>query len=91
MRSTPTLPALVEEMPAHEASRFNIFQNTPNYTLKALGSSKPGDYIEFEAQKDIICAASCCPYDLDGVNGGKITDVAVVTGIWPERVKGDSS
>ena len=71
-------------MAAHEACRFNIFQNTPNYTLKPLGSSKPGDYIEFEALKDIICAASCCPYDLDGVNGGKITDVAVVTGISPK-------
>lgn len=56
-------------------------QNTPNYSLKPLGNSKPGDYIEFEALKDCICAASCCPYDLDGFNGGKITDVAVVTGI----------
>ena len=62
---------------------FNIFQNTPNYSLKALGSSKPGDYIQFEALKDCVCAASCCPYDLDGFNGGKITEVAVVTGIEP--------
>ncbi|KAK4547856.1 hypothetical protein LTR36_010575 [Oleoguttula mirabilis] len=60
---------------------FNIFQNTPNYALKPLGSSKPGDYIEFKALRDCICAASCCPYDLKGFNGGKITDVAVVTGI----------
>ena len=60
---------------------FNIFQNTPNYSLKRLGSSKPGDYIEFKAMKDIICAASCCPFDLRGFNGGKITEVAVVTGI----------
>lgn len=60
---------------------FNIFQNTPNYSLKRLGSSKAGDFIEFEAMKDCICAASSCPYELDGFNGGKITDVAVVTGI----------
>ncbi|KAK5112133.1 hypothetical protein LTR62_004476 [Meristemomyces frigidus] len=60
---------------------FNIFQNTPNYSLKPLGSSKPGDYIEFKAMKDCVCAASCCPYDLDLFNGGKVTDVAVVTGI----------
>lgn len=60
---------------------FNIFQNTPSYSLKPLGSSKPGDYIEFKAMKDCICAASCCPYDLEGFNGGRITDVAVVTGI----------
>lgn len=61
---------------------FNIFQNTPNYSLKPLGSSKPGDFIEFEALEDAVCAASCCPYDLDGFNGGHITDVAVVTNIY---------
>ncbi|KAK0862541.1 hypothetical protein LTR57_005216 [Friedmanniomyces endolithicus] len=60
---------------------FNIFQNTPNYSLKRLGSSKPGDYVTFQALKDCICAASCCPYDQDGFNGGLITDVAVVTGL----------
>ena len=51
------------------------------YSLKRLGSSKPGDYVELLAMEDAICAASCCPYDLGGFNGGKITDVAVVTGI----------
>ncbi|KAF2000174.1 hypothetical protein P154DRAFT_203810 [Amniculicola lignicola CBS 123094] len=60
------------------AEPFNIFQNTPNYSLKRLGSSKPGDYLEFEALQDVVCAVSSCPYDLDGFNGGKITDVAVV-------------
>lgn len=60
------------------AEPFNIFQNTPNYSLKRLGSSKPGDYIEFEALQDTLCAVSSCPYDLDGFNGGIITDVAVV-------------
>lgn len=64
---------------------FNIFQNTPNYTLKPLNPSKAGDYIEFLAMKDVICAVSCCPYDLGGFNGGKITDVAVVTGVQAKR------
>ena len=41
---------------------FNLFQNTPNYTLKALGTSKAGDYIQFEALLDCICAVSSCPY-----------------------------
>lgn len=41
---------------------FNIFQNTPNYSLKPLGNSKAGDYIQFEALQDCICAVSCCPY-----------------------------
>jgi uncharacterized protein YcgI (DUF1989 family) len=57
---------------------FNCFQNTPNYSLKRLGSSKPGDYVEFEACEDVLVAVSCCPYELGGFNGGKITDVAVV-------------
>ncbi|KAF2110518.1 hypothetical protein BDV96DRAFT_202874 [Lophiotrema nucula] len=60
------------------AEPFNIFQNTPNYSLKRLGSSKPGDYIEFEALQDVVCAVSSCPYDIDGVNGGVITDVGIV-------------
>lgn len=46
---------------------FNIFQNTPNYSLKALNSSRPGDYVEFKALKDAVCAVSCCPYDIVGL------------------------
>jgi hypothetical protein len=64
---------------------FNIFQNTPNYSLKRLGSSKPGDFVEFEAMQDCICACSSCPYDAEGFNGGKITDIAIVTGIPAKR------
>ncbi|KAK4988183.1 hypothetical protein LTR66_003400 [Elasticomyces elasticus] len=60
---------------------FNIFQNTPNYSLKRLGCSKKGDYLEFEACKDAICAVSSCPWSAHGFNGGKITDIAVVTGL----------
>ncbi|CAO2657138.1 Nn.00g032640.m01.CDS01 [Neocucurbitaria sp. VM-36] len=60
------------------AEPFNCFQNTPNYSLKAMGSSKAGDFIEFEALEEVLCAVSCCPYDVDGFNGGVITDVAVV-------------
>ena len=60
---------------------FNIFQNTPYYSLKALGCSRADDYVEFEALVDAVCAVSSCPYDGDGFNGGKVTDVAVVTGI----------
>lgn len=42
---------------------FNIFQNSPKYTLKPIGCSRPGDYIEFEAQKDLVCGLSCCPWE----------------------------
>lgn len=60
---------------------FNIFQNTPYFSLKALNSSRAGDYVEFEALKDAVCAVSSCPYDSHGFNGGNVTEVAVVTGI----------
>ncbi|KAF7505859.1 hypothetical protein GJ744_012481 [Endocarpon pusillum] len=64
---------------------FNVFQNTPNYTIKALNTSRPGDYIQFEALKDTVCAVSCCPYDLNGFNGGPVTDIAIVTNINHEH------
>jgi uncharacterized protein YcgI (DUF1989 family) len=43
-----------------------------------MESSRPGDHIDFEAMERLICAVSSCPYDVDGFNGGKITDIAVV-------------
>ncbi|KAL6245514.1 hypothetical protein RBB50_007513 [Rhinocladiella similis] len=58
---------------------FNVFQNTPYYTLKALNCSKPGDYVEMRAEMDTVCAVSSCPYTGGGFNGGNVTRVAVVT------------
>lgn len=43
---------------------FNVFQNTPDYSLKDIGASRPGDYVEFEVLKDAVVAVSSCPYDL---------------------------
>ncbi|KAK3626838.1 hypothetical protein LTR56_019566 [Elasticomyces elasticus] len=60
---------------------FNIFMNTPNYTLKRLNPSRPGDYITMKAMKDVVIAVSSCPYDMDGIDGRKPTDIAVFTGI----------
>ncbi|TKA68776.1 hypothetical protein B0A55_09570 [Friedmanniomyces simplex] len=60
---------------------FNIFMNTPNYTLKRLNPSRPGDFMEFKAMKDVIVAVISCPYDMHGVEGRKPTDIAVITGI----------
>ncbi|KIW33265.1 uncharacterized protein PV07_00132 [Cladophialophora immunda] len=62
---------------------FNIFMNTPNYTLKRLNPSKPGDYIEFKAEKDAIIAVSSCPYDMHGINGREPTDITIFTSMQP--------
>ncbi|KAL9048516.1 MAG: hypothetical protein Q9206_005990 [Seirophora lacunosa] len=64
---------------------FNVFQNTPDMSLKDLGSSRPGDFVVFEVLKDAVVAVSSCPYDLHGFGGGKATDVAVVTGLKPQK------
>src|SRR5262249_21453837 len=40
---------------------FNIFQNTPYYSLKALNCSRAGDYVEFRAEVDSVVAVSSCP------------------------------
>ena len=45
---------------------FNIFQNTPDMTLKDLGCSRPGDFVEFEVLNDAVVAVSSCPYDVVG-------------------------
>ncbi|KAL8649949.1 MAG: hypothetical protein Q9226_005355 [Calogaya cf. arnoldii] len=62
---------------------FNIFQNTPDMTLKDLGCSRAGDFVEFEVLKDAVVGVSSCPYDVDGFGGGKATDIAIVTGLKP--------
>jgi hypothetical protein len=61
---------------------FNVFQNTPYYSLKALECSRKGDWIEFQALLRCVVALSSCPYDQDGFNGGEITDVGIV---WEEE------
>ncbi|KAL6713994.1 hypothetical protein ACLMJK_008488 [Lecanora helva] len=43
---------------------FNVFQNTPDMSLKDLGCSRPGDFVELEVLKDAIVAVSSCPYDV---------------------------
>lgn len=60
---------------------FNVFQNTPAYSLKPINTSRAGDYCQFEVLVDCVVGWSCCPYDLDGFNGGKVTDVQVLMGL----------
>ena len=80
-RSSPSNPLTP---PSHHRNEiidpFNVFQNTPYYSLKALGCSKAGDYCEFEnvLGKTVVVGLSCCPFEGEGFNGGKVTEVAVV-------------
>ncbi len=39
--------------------------------------SRPGDYIEFEAEGDLIVGLSCCPQDQNPCNAYHITDLRV--------------
>lgn len=39
--------------------------------------SKPGDYVLMRAQRDLICASSACPDDIDAANGWIPTDIHV--------------
>jgi uncharacterized protein len=43
---------------------FNVFQNTPYYTLKPLGNSRKGDFVEWQVLDDAVVGVSCCPYDV---------------------------
>ncbi|KAF2235375.1 hypothetical protein EV356DRAFT_514456 [Viridothelium virens] len=57
---------------------WNVFQNSPEYTLKGgLSTSRAGDYIELEAEMDVLVVGSSCPYDVEGFNGGNATDVMI--------------
>ena len=56
---------------------WNLFQNTPMYSLKGLGTSHAGDFIEMEALMDCLVAVSACPFETDGFNGGVSTDILV--------------
>ena len=41
--------------------------------------SRPGDYVLFRALKDLKCASSACPCDVDAANGWNPTDIFVRT------------
>ena len=47
--------------------------------------SRPGDYVLFRASKDLLCASSACPCDVDPANGWNPTDIFVRT--YPKEQK----
>jgi uncharacterized protein YcgI (DUF1989 family) len=55
---------------------FNLFMNVQYDAIEAMfvirePVSKPGDYIEFKAEMDLLCALSACPDDVCSQCNGK--------------------
>jgi len=68
---------------------INLFFNTSINQLNVASFdepwSRPGDYVLFRASKDLICASSACPCDVDPANGWNPTDIFVRT--YPKEQK----
>jgi len=68
---------------------INLFFNTSINQLNVASFdepwSRPGDYVLFRATKDLICASSACPCDVDPANGWNPTDIFVR--IYPKEQK----
>jgi glycine cleavage system T protein (aminomethyltransferase) len=60
---------------------INFFYNTGidanNQLFLDEPWSRPGDYVLLRALKDLICASSACPDDIDPANGWNPTDIHV--------------
>ena len=63
---------------------INFFMNVPITPEGALaivdGASKPGDYVELQAEMDVLCVISNCPQVNNPCNGFKPTPIRVL--IW---------
>ena len=72
-------PYGVEKRRAWQA--INLFFNTSIDATNVLFSDMPwsraGDYVLFQAQKDLVCVSSACPDDIDPANDWNPTDIYV--------------
>ncbi len=72
-------PYGVEKRRAWQA--INLFFNTAIDSTNVLFSDMPwsraGDYVLFQAQKDLVCVSSACPDDIDPANDWNPTDIYV--------------
>ena len=72
-------PFGVEKRNAWQA--INLFFNTSIDATNVLFSDMPwsraGDYVLFQAQKDLVCVSSACPDDIDPANDWNPTDIYV--------------
>ena len=57
----------------------NLFFNTSIDQLNVASFdepwSRPGDYVLFQAQKDLLCVSSACPSDIEPANDWNPTDI----------------
>ena len=60
---------------------INLFFNTSidanNVIFSDIPWSRAGDYVLFQAQKDLVCVSSSCPDDIDSANDWNPTDIYV--------------
>jgi len=60
---------------------INLFFNTgidqTNVLFSDMPWSRAGDYVLFQAQKDLVCVSSSCPDDIDPANDWNPTDIYV--------------
>lgn len=60
---------------------LNLFYNTAfdrdNVLVNGEPWSRAGDHVLLRASRDLVCASSACPDDIDPSNGWEITDVHV--------------
>ena len=60
---------------------INFFYNTMVDAQNAIYFdepwSRPGDYVLLQAHRDLVCASSACPCDVDAANGWDPTDIHV--------------
>ena len=72
-------PFGIEERRAWQA--INLFFNTAldanNVLFFDIPWSSPGNYVLFQAQKNLVCASSACPCDIDPANNWNPTDICV--------------
>jgi aminomethyltransferase len=58
---------------------FNTSVDSNNVIFSDMPWSRPGDYVLFQAQKDLVCVTSACPSDIDPANDWNPSDIYVRT------------
>lgn len=65
------------ELPGAFAPFMNVIHHPDGRAEIAEPTSKPGDFIEFRAEMDLLVAISVCPQELNPVNGWKSTPLRI--------------